>query len=468
MRSHRPVYILGAGFSKAINNSMPTLGDLGHDLSENNDIPYNGYPDIERWLSLHTQSLPFFKDYENAERQSHAQRTIERIANLLDRKVNSIIREECPVWLSYLVSLWAAERAIVITFNYDTLLETAINSVHPYVSVNQRDGKIKRAYSDELVYPRPIMQTNSNTKWKDFETNAPCLNSMQVLKPHGSLNWYTYGNNNEESSSIIRARELRYFNDDQTSAGTEMTPELAETQGMNRYLIPPTSNKASFYNIGLDRAIWNQCLIALQETDDITIMGYSAPETDDVVHALFDTIFKDNNCIINIVDIAAEKVKETIDNKLSTSKEIEYALFYDIPSYVEERVQTRTRQFTQELKDKLDNFDCNTTFYAVLEYPHSNHQHTTEDTTFLLDINQEGFLTIGRPMNQLLQTEQVFDVRNNKILRKEDLQNILSIETEIRIMSNSDRIFSAIELEYYKTIALLRCMQTQVDDNHIL
>ncbi len=321
-------------------------------------------------------------------------------------------------------------------------------------------GTLKRACSDELVYPRPIMRTNGDTKWEDFRTNAPCLDSIQILKPHGSLNWYTYGEDNGGSLSIIRARELRSFREDSHSnTDDEMITELAETRGMNRYLVPPTSNKASFYNIGLDRVIWNQCFTALQQTHDVTIMGYSAPKTDDVVYALLGETF--NNYALHIVDCSAEKVKENIDDKVFMSDDIECTLEKDIPRYTEERLQTRAKAFAENLNSAMSDINDDVTLYAMLDYPYSKHSDVIDKIAFLIDVDDEGHLMTGSARQQVGEDEDQRDIANKVRATRKDLQKILSDGLTIEVTQEANRSFVAIGAERCEgeNMLVLRCVQ---------
>ena len=66
------VFILGAGFSKAANNVMPTLGDLSTAIRERigktlpKPLEELGN-EVELWMTCLSQVQPWFKDYHNLE-----------------------------------------------------------------------------------------------------------------------------------------------------------------------------------------------------------------------------------------------------------------------------------------------------------------------------------------------------------------------------------------------------------------
>ena len=73
---HRPVYILGAGFSKAICNEMPLLNALGQQAlnllpkASRESISFREGESFEQWLSMRTQDMPFLPDHENMRRRA--------------------------------------------------------------------------------------------------------------------------------------------------------------------------------------------------------------------------------------------------------------------------------------------------------------------------------------------------------------------------------------------------------------
>lgn len=406
---HRPVYILGAGFSKAICDEMPLLNALGQQAlnllpkASRESISFREGESFEQWLSMRTQDMPFLPDHENMRRRAEAMEMIDAIGSVLDDDVVKSCKQECPLWLRQLVNLWAYERAIIITFNYDTLLEMAINTERPALlwSIGAR---AKQIVSDEVVYPRP--EAASMTRWIDFSENLPCRNSMQIIKPHGSLNWYSYGNDGEVI--LKRIREEREYDEtvSQNKLDARENEKLAVT-GMDRFLIPPSSNKASFYGNGFDRLLWRSAYDALEQAESLTIMGYSMPETDYVVNELIRNACVPNKCSLHVVDAFMDEQKRERFNRLVKWQEISETTGTNCLSrYAEEHTQTEARLTANELQAKLNDVDNKACIYVAGDM--KRNQSNTGELS-LLEKTNDGKLVFG------CRDRTVSDFRKDKV-----------------------------------------------------
>ena len=124
------VFILGAGFSKAIDDSMPTMAELSsavlekvgkNQLAELARLGNN----IELWMTYLSQSQPWLKTPENDRNKAFAGQLREQIKEIIDDRTTSAAQSKPPDWLSHLIRSWHERRASVITLNYDTLIERA-------------------------------------------------------------------------------------------------------------------------------------------------------------------------------------------------------------------------------------------------------------------------------------------------------------------------------------------------------
>jgi hypothetical protein len=127
-----PVYLLGAGFSRAISEQMPMMDQLSKAVRvelEDRNIPGANSPvaaDFERWLSYLIERPPWLStaDQENNRAGFFAlSDAVQRI--LSDCQGRAVEQEDCPDWLQRLVVFWEETNATVITFNYDNLVELA-------------------------------------------------------------------------------------------------------------------------------------------------------------------------------------------------------------------------------------------------------------------------------------------------------------------------------------------------------
>ncbi|WP_139344465.1 SIR2 family protein [Rathayibacter sp. VKM Ac-2630] len=274
----RPVYILGAGFSRAISSEMPVTDELGREIKRRlkGEIAFNlrSGQTFEEWLTLQMTPLPFLPAHVNARRSAGAARVISEIASILDLRSDSAANTDVPPWLLALVQVWGAEGAIIITFNYDLLLERAVT----HARLVSRPGHIIR-YGDELVFPAPSVTSAQYAG----DTGLDHLSgSFQVLKMHGSLNWFGSGSKSG-SADLLRSREKRGY------AGHEAMIADVDYSGLrqlDRYLIPPMTSKDGYYSSSMMTSIWREAGVAISEATDLFILGYSLPQEDRVVGEL--------------------------------------------------------------------------------------------------------------------------------------------------------------------------------------
>jgi hypothetical protein len=126
--------VLGAGFSRAVSESMPVTDKLGnaclavHDLGTDHRIPPGGFRDgnFETWLSQLADEQPYLSTQENLENQALFLRFSEGIAEVLGECVQATLADGYPEWLVVFLATAHRLRTTVITFNYDTLIECLV------------------------------------------------------------------------------------------------------------------------------------------------------------------------------------------------------------------------------------------------------------------------------------------------------------------------------------------------------
>jgi len=272
----RPVYVLGAGFSRAINEYMPLTDDLGEAIRTKLGIEWPTGPEpstFEERLTLLSTSLPFLEGHENTERRAMAERTTAAIASELDLRVETVTAAEPPTWLLQLVALWHAEQAVVITFNYDTLVEQATTFLRPTVLSGGTGPTDLHGW--QIAFPSP---TAVNIRTFD-DMNAPTLDSFQLLKLHGSLNWYwALG----DGATLVRDAAVDGFG----SPSRTSQQDVAGVRLLDRFLVPPVTSKDSYYNVNLVHVLWRAAYEAIQHASKLTVMGYSMPPADRIAGEL--------------------------------------------------------------------------------------------------------------------------------------------------------------------------------------
>jgi hypothetical protein len=155
-----------------------------------------------------------------------------------------------------------------ITFNYDLVLEDALNAVGVGV-----DYGVERS----RLAPQGVLA-------------APHRRTVQVLKLHGSVNWVQGGPKGEAMAAYDSYESVR---------GLQKPPVL----------VPPTWRK-DFSGHFAD--VWNVALGAIRGATRLCIIGFSLPETDVHFRYLLAAGLQENISLrgITFVDPAAERVEE--------------------------------------------------------------------------------------------------------------------------------------------------------------
>lgn len=275
----RPVYILGAGFSKAINSAMPISFELGQILR--NDFPdeFTAYPKnqtFESWLSALSSPLPFLKEHELLERRAKSAVITQTIGDYLDKVSDTVSSEPAPPWLIDLVKIWHLQRAVVITFNYDLLVERAIQ----HAQLCELKNQTRAITGIDLAVPSPTREHLPRMDAIGGQIFSD--QSFQIIKLHGSLNWY------RTKGAPWDATSISAFDHQSFGIPTRDNWKGPSRQYRNlvRNIVPPVSDKSSHYNSNLTFALWEEARHALADASKLTLIGYSAPIEDVVTNEL--------------------------------------------------------------------------------------------------------------------------------------------------------------------------------------
>lgn len=195
------VFILGAGFSKAISDEMPITKELAKQvigrykyreridpmiLSMMEEDEGQGF---EKALTFLTQDKPWLPESENLRHKA----LYLDLANVIRGILQEIMRDpmvwgtnQPPLWLEALVTFWHDSRSSVITLNYDTLIERVASSVYWH--------KRSRGIPTSQLYPMiltPAEQRNGSVRSEPDSEQA--LETFRLFKLHGSTNWFYSG-----------------------------------------------------------------------------------------------------------------------------------------------------------------------------------------------------------------------------------------------------------------------------------
>jgi hypothetical protein len=213
----------------------------------------------------------------NSWRAADAARVVAEIAKVLDEKVTEASADDSPLWLRQLVALWHAERAVILTFNYDTLLERAVNGSPP--TTTSSEGHVQYILGDHVVFPAPPAP---QAQFIGDSGAGHSNESFEVLKLHGSLGWY-WATGDPSGSTLIRVRDKHVFGSPIPLASEA---DFSGATNLDRYLIPPITSKDGYYGSYLANTIWRKARNLVAAASALTLIGYSLPPEDRVASQL--------------------------------------------------------------------------------------------------------------------------------------------------------------------------------------
>ena len=280
------VYILGAGFSRDAGG--PLIGDFllrmrdchEHLLADGKNLEANAIADVLKfrqeaasaayWTKLDLENIEDLFSLASANSRKLTPQICNAIAATIDRlippiassKIRLVVADdhlhEIPQWLATRPDLANQEYEIpeyanhvarllglyqfldgnpvgrnsFITFNYDTVLEQALE----YLGMEY----------DYHLSPRA-----------DVSTSGAQQKKVPLFKLHGSINW----------SGGPKGKGINVFKDYQTLSALNKTPAL----------IPPTWKKEFGTQFS---AVWDGAIRALKTATNVVVIGFSAPPTD--------------------------------------------------------------------------------------------------------------------------------------------------------------------------------------------
>ena len=314
------VFVLGAGFSKAIYEEMPTMDELSTEvLGRLRELNSSVLPalenlgkNIELWMTYLSQPQPWLKNYDNDRNRSIAGRIRQEIKEIINDRTSSAAQSEAPDWLSSLIKSWHERQATIITLNYDTLIERATRELGI-------TGKNKGLFANEM-YPPYFSNIESRSGvglW-----GGENIDTFSYLKLHGSVNWYYSGRDVFYGETIFYSEVPPLgadYSEQEKSLG--LLSKDKET-----LIIPPVNEKTTYFNNETVKGLWRDAGSGLANARRVFVIGYSLPVSD-LGMRLFMTNNQPNlSTPIYIVDTNPEVVThyENLWPKLEINKEFAY------------------------------------------------------------------------------------------------------------------------------------------------
>ncbi len=301
-RARQDVFILGAGFSRAISESMPLLRDLpprvlsrlGKRALEAESVPFMT-ENVEMALSYLSQRHPWLAESEYLRNRALALEIAAAIGAELNARTAEVLRDVQPVpdWLSRLVHWMHRHQSVIITFNYDTLLERAFATIPTEEGWEQGESTV---YYEQLL-PRGMFAAVQGA------LGIGPVRTAEVLKLHGSLNWFYSGRASYHGELI---HEVGY------GGWTFTEKEFAGDGVFGRVplIVPPVTDKGSYFEHEGVRFLWNLASQRLREAKRIFAIGYSLPATDLPVRFLLRSSSIAEGVPVYIVDVSEQPAQQ--------------------------------------------------------------------------------------------------------------------------------------------------------------
>jgi hypothetical protein len=305
--SPRHVVILGAGFSKAVGCRMPTSDELGVEVRERLEASGNGLPveltkgSFEEWLSRLAEDQPDLLEHENLQGRRYFSLISRTIAEIIQEREDEVTQggDWPPTWLRAFIGVAHGRRATVITFNYDMLLERAVNACRFSDLDMLWDGRVRSC--DVLSHLPPRADQSEGGPYSTF----------RLLKLHGSVSFH-HTPGDPMGGSLVRwplSDEGHLSAPIQSpfeAASATSLPGKTETDderkqrllfGREPFIVPPAASKNAFYGMTFVRGLWRQAREAIREADHVHLVGYSLPETDLVTVGLLRENLGEHACV---------------------------------------------------------------------------------------------------------------------------------------------------------------------------
>lgn len=295
--SNSQVFIIGSGFSKEYSPEMVTLKELSQQVwKKQSDIPEKlddmksvGYKDdIEMLMNFLVTDQPWIPTHKYHENLSLFYRLADWVGNTIeDNEKNAFEgREENPSWMQNFLMYIQEKKIPVITLNYDTIIENALEIQKRTTSYQPVNGKTELPCSWEL-YPNPINYSMTRARYsndKSIHDNYSNADPFPYFKLHGSINWY-YNQSRSTSNNEI------YYTDVMKIRGASSSQEEM-VQEKSKFIVPPVSEKSQFFENDILELIWSNAIDHLKEADRVFMLGYSFPKSDLTMRHFLNTAFK--------------------------------------------------------------------------------------------------------------------------------------------------------------------------------
>ena len=328
------VFILGAGFSKTVNELFPLAAELlgpiedalGQDLTDG--VRRKGGEGFEQWLSRLAEAQPYLSPDRNLERSAAFLRVSQEIGEILTKRENQALGCQIPGWLAKLVFAWHIRNATVISFNYDNVVERAVSSLALPTSGSGFSGQVASTHDIlNRLPPLPPQQMHEETQVATIhcgvqpshlgnytEQLVPAEDTFRLLKLHGSISWY-WVSDDTTGVTLQRWHDMGKFGE---RMGDQRAEIARQFPGRVPFIAPPSSTKSKYLGNPVIRKLWQDAYGALQNAEHVYFLGYSVPQQDLAAMGLIVEGIGDSKPQIHVLDVRADLVRANLARLLSS------------------------------------------------------------------------------------------------------------------------------------------------------
>ena len=295
---------------------------------------------FEEWLSRLADDQPDLFEYENLRRRAYFSIIARWIAYVIEDCERGVPdRVGWPQgWLRRFLGVAHAARATIITFNYDSLVERAVNRSFLY----DEFGQIRSSDTLDDLPPR-----------LDGVRSEP-RSTFRMLKVHGSTRFYWLPNDNS-GASIVRWPQPE--DNPETPGSDQGDPRQQRLlRGREPLIVPPTSLKSRYYDVPFLRGLWQEARDAISKATHLYLVGYSLPTTDLVTIGLLREIVR-RDCQIVIVNEGPglSEVKDRCEQLVGRPTGANVSEGIEVDAWVNEIVDLRARDGANVITHDLAN-----------------------------------------------------------------------------------------------------------------
>lgn len=283
MQKFRRIFVFGSGFSNSFCSNMSTLSKLTKSLFNKETIGEISIDDFTELFSLVDKFKKIDKSICTIEKLTTTIFSRRIYSDSLEREKYNKLQYQIKRYIYKEIDKWEVDKDseeilkdflkvcykkhkptssylgkdLIITFNYDLLIEKFMNKM---VETDEVPNRI-------LVYPEYIVNLPKHINLPKRIMPKPHTEPIYIIKLHGSFNWFqAKGSNNIDISSIYIVNpwdESRVIYDND-----------------NPLFIPMAHGKELFLYGSLYNFLWARAFQYIHDAEEIYFIGYGFPETD--------------------------------------------------------------------------------------------------------------------------------------------------------------------------------------------